>query len=249
MSTKISIVTVTYNCESEIEKTIKSVVEQTYGDIEYLIIDGGSTDRTLFIIDKYKKYISKCISEPDKGIFDAMNKAIDLATGQWIIFMNAGDTFVDAAIVEQGFLDRRYNDNVGVIFGDAYFIKQNAKRLFQSQPFFLKKSKYREMGICHQAIFCRMDLAKIIKFDLKYKYAADYNMMMQIYKKGYTFYNLQFPIANYDLSGVSTNNSVSQFKEVASICDVSPHSILYFINYSFVLKRKLKKKIKNILKI
>lgn len=247
MNTKVSIVTVTYNCENEIEDTIKSVVSQTYNNIEYIIIDGNSKDKTLSIINKYKKYISVCISEPDKGIFDAMNKAIDIATGMWIIFMNAGDTFVNETVIERAFYNKEYKLNTGVIFGDAYSIKKDKKKLYISKPFYLEKTKYRGMGICHQSIFCRTDLAKSIKFDLKYKYAADYNMIMQIYNKGYDFYNLNTPIANYDLTGFSTNNCISQFKEVASICNVSNKSITYFIQYNIVLKRKLKTLIKKIL--
>lgn len=247
MNTKVSIVTVTYNCENEIEDTIKSVVSQTYDNIEYLVIDGNSKDKTLSIIERYKQQISVCVSEPDKGIFDAMNKAIDLATGKWILFMNAGDSFVENTVIEQVFKNNVYEENVGVIYGDAYFVKGDSKKVFKSKPFYLEKTKYRGMGICHQSIFCRTDLAKSIKFDLKYKYAADYNMIMQIYNKGYDFYNLNTTIANYDLTGFSTNNCISQFKEVASICNVSNKSITYFIQYNIVLKRKLKTLIKKIL--
>ncbi len=247
MNPKVSIVTVTYNCENEIENTIKSIISQTYSNIEYIIIDGASKDRTLSIINKYKQHITICISEPDKGIFDAMNKAINMATGKWILFMNAGDSFINNDIVKNIFNNFNYDENIGVIFGDAFFVKRGEKKLYKSRPFYSEKIKYKEMGICHQSIFCRTDLAKLIKFDIKYKYAADYNMIMQIYKKGYAFYNLNYPIAIYDLTGLSTNNCISQFKEVAAICEVPQKSFLYISKYANAIKKKLKGLIKRIL--
>ena len=98
---KITIITVCYNADKVIEKTIQSVQKQTYSNIEYIVIDGGSSDRTLDIIMKYEKCISNWISEPDKGVFDAMNKGLDRANGDYVIFMNAGDYFADADVIEK----------------------------------------------------------------------------------------------------------------------------------------------------
>ena len=101
---KISVVTVCYNAVNDIEKTILSVINQTYPNIEYLIIDGGSTDGTMDIVNKYKDKIDVIVSEPDKGIYDAMNKGIDRATGDWINFMNAGDCFFEKETVNSVFI-------------------------------------------------------------------------------------------------------------------------------------------------
>ncbi len=100
MIPKISVVTVCYNAESAIENTILSVINQTYTSVEYIIVDGASKDSTMDIVNKYRDKISVIVSEPDKGIYDAMNKGIKLATGDWICFMNAGDSYVNENTIE-----------------------------------------------------------------------------------------------------------------------------------------------------
>ena len=99
--TLISVVTVSYNAVSTIEQTILSVINQTYPNVEYIIIDGGSTDGTVDIIKKYADKIAYWVSEPDKGIYDAMNKGVVVATGEWINFMNAGDIFTDSDVIDK----------------------------------------------------------------------------------------------------------------------------------------------------
>ena len=120
-NTKVTIVTVTYNAKDLLEETIHSVLNQTYTNIEYIIIDGNSTDGTFEIIKKYEDKIDYWVSEPDDGIYYAMNKAIEKASGEWINFMNAGDTFTNFDTVE--YVINNKSTNAELLYGD-FFIKE-----------------------------------------------------------------------------------------------------------------------------
>lgn len=234
----ISVVTVCYNAVNEIEKTMLSVLNQTYDNIEYIVIDGGSKDGTVDIIKKHEHRLAYWVSEPDGGIFFAMNKSLNHVTGNWIIFMNAGDILVDNHVIESSF-EKEYDDQVGVVFGTTMTVKGEMRML----PFIYSNKKYKPMGICHQSLFVRSELAKDIKFDLSYKVAADYNMIMQIYKKAYCFIDLKMPVSMFDLTGYSAQNSKAQMEEVAKICGATT---------SFGYKRslfvhKIKKSIKSLI--
>lgn len=180
MKLLISVVTVCYNAADTIEKTMLSVLNQTYHDIEYIIIDGGSTDGTVEIIRKYADRIAYWVSEPDKGIYDAMNKGIKVATGEWINFMNAGDEFVDEGVIEKLFQNRTI-DTVGVVFGDTLFIHKSKQKIVK----FGDDPHHKIMPSCHQSIFCRRILLARILFDLRYKIAADYNLFFPIKTNGH----------------------------------------------------------------
>lgn len=129
MSAMISVITVCYNSKDDIERTILSVISQTYENIEYIIIDGGSTDGTIDIIRKYSDRIAHWISEPDRGIYDAMNKGIQLANGEWLNFMNSGDIFVDNSVIEKK-LSKELPEDIDFIYSD-YYCKRNNKTIFE----------------------------------------------------------------------------------------------------------------------
>ena len=145
---KISIVTVCYNAEKDIEKTIHSVINQTYDNIEYIVIDGGSNDGTLSMINKYASKIDKIISEPDKGIYDAMNKGITLAKGDWINFMNAGDSYVDADVLK--LVSDNINNNCDIIYGVKNIEEEFAYYYVKAKPIEMLNT---EMPFCHQTVF------------------------------------------------------------------------------------------------
>lgn len=152
MKDKVSVITVNYNCASDLENTINSVVNQTYSNIEYIIVDGGSNDGSVEVIKKYEANITKWISEPDKGIYDAMNKAIEMASGTWLNFMNTGDVYADMNVLSNIF-QKEYPDSVGFIYSDYLYKKQNGDLEVRPQS--------REKGdILHQSSIYRKELHK-----------------------------------------------------------------------------------------
>ena len=121
---KISIVTICYNCKEDLEKTIKSVVSQTYPNIEYIIIDGGSSDGTLGVLEEYKEHFAFCVSEPDDGVYDAMNKGIRHCTGEWILCLNAGDVLYDEAVLSKIF-EKKISDDISFIYSNVTVYHEN----------------------------------------------------------------------------------------------------------------------------
>lgn len=245
---KVTVVTVTYNCEQSIEKTILSVINQDYENIEYIIIDGKSTDRTLSIINEYKDHISHLKSEQDEGIFDAMNKGIIEASGDWIIFLNSGDLFISNDTISR--IMNNKLEKYQVIYGDTAYIADGNFYSYKATPFFLKSKSYTGMGICHQSILVKTKIAKRLKFDINYKVAADYNMIKEIYNQGGKFFRHNEIISAIDTNGFSIQNKKIQRREIMSICDVKPniHLSAYFIfsDIKKFLREILKKNIRTI---
>ena len=206
MGKQFTIVTVCFNCEQLIERTIQSVLSQNPDLFEYIIIDGKSKDRTLDVINQYRDRIDKVVSEPDKGIYDAMNKGIALATGKYINFMNAGDYFVDSHVLENVSNKRGYQD-ADLIFGDIVVEKYGNKYIYKARPFYEHLPLHQSMGFTHQALFVRTELAKSHPFNLQYKMAADYDMVIQLYREKASFLYLDMPISYYDLNGASVRNN------------------------------------------
>ena len=195
----ISIITVCLNSEKYLEKTIKSVINQTYDNIDYIIIDGGSTDTTLEIIQKYKNKIDCWISEDDKGIYDGMNKGIDLAKGEWVIFINAGDKFYKNNIVEKIFLGKNYD--VDFIYGDCKIVyNPKFSRIQQAGEI---KNLWKGMVFSHQSLFTRCEVFKKYKFNISNKIGADFEFIYNCYINKYKFYNLHFPVALSLAGGLS----------------------------------------------
>ena len=247
----ISVITICYNSELSIERTIKSVLSQTYPNIEYIIIDGKSSDGTNTIIQKYQDNISKYISEEDSGIYNAMNKGLTMAIGEWVCFMNAGDVFVDNQTVERVFFTPIKN-NVDVIYGYTFCNnKRRERKDFQMKQrlvfALMPKRKSFSMGFCHQSTFVRTALAKSIGFDEKYKIAADYNMIYTIYKQGKTFYNSNTDISIFDNTGISSLKSIPLLKEVANIIR-EEDSILFYKEYVKILVKYIGRKLIYILR-
>lgn len=208
---KVSVVTVVYNAVSIIEETIRSVLAQTYSNLEYIVIDGGSTDGTVDIIRKYEKEISTFISEPDKGIYDAMNKGIDKATGSWINFMNAGDHFYLTSAVADIFDAPEENySKYATVYGDAEYRLKSFSYIRQGY----ECDRDHFMPFSHQAAFAKADIAKKNKFNLKYKIAADTEFFLRLNREGYLLKHVSVIVCSYDASvGISMNSEVKHAKE------------------------------------
>ena len=213
---KISIVTVCFNSVTTIEQTIKSVIDQSYKNIEYIIIDGGSTDGTLDIIKKYEPYISYWVSEPDKGVYDAMNKGIKVATGELIAFINSDDWYDKDAMYH--FAEAYTEEPADVLFGDIVYVEEDGSTQYENnESVDLKKMLYTNK-LCHQAICVNTQLMKDSLFDLQYRIASDYDFLLKIYIEGMTFrYVGNHVVANFRKVGLSTINAFATANEAYKI--------------------------------
>ncbi|WP_054199117.1 glycosyltransferase family 2 protein [Clostridium baratii] len=203
---KFTIVTVCFNSELTIKDTIESVINQTYKNLEYIIIDGKSSDNTLKIINTYSNLsFLKIISEKDSGIYDAMNKSIEISTGDYIIFLNSGDRFISKCTLEK-VLENINNNLYDIYYGNIITTKNN--RILEKIKFNnIKIDKFnilRGASICHQSMFSSVEFMKSEKFDLKYPICADKNFMIKAFKKGANFKYIDLDIAFYDRTGVSS---------------------------------------------
>jgi len=212
---RFSIITVTYNAEKVIEDTIQSVVTQTYKNYEYIIIDGASKDNTLSIIDKYKSQISKVVSEPDNGLYEAMNKGIAAASGDYLCFLNAGDSFHEdntLQLMVHSFTDNRLPD---IIYGETAIVNEEGHflhmRRLKTPETLTWKSFKQGMLVCHQAFFAKRSIAE--PFDLTYRFSADFDWCIRAMKKASTLHNTHTTIIDYLDEGLTTQNHKASLKE------------------------------------
>tara|TARA_R110002096_G_scaffold229836_1_gene419441 strand:- start:257 stop:1051 length:795 start_codon:yes stop_codon:yes gene_type:complete len=216
MNIDFSIITVSYNSEKTIERTIKSVLNQSYENYEYIIIDGGSKDKTNDIINQYKKeFIGGIthISESDKGIYDAMNKGIALAQGKVIGLLNSDDYYFDntLSMVYDAFIT---TDKKSVLTGELIFKSENGEQLLKtSKERFLKKTKHFKNGVRHPATFVpKVIYDNVGLFNLDYKIASDAELMFRIHKANYTFTFINKPLLVMCDGGAS--NSKGLYKQL-----------------------------------
>jgi len=189
----VSIITVSLNSETKnIEETIKSVISQTYENIEYIIIDGGSTDGTLDVIRKYEDKIDYWVSETDSGIYYGMNKGIGLYNGDYIYFLNTGDYLFSKSIIEEVVNESISYNQPDLIWGNV--ITQNGVKYFGT---FGSKKDFLTKTISHQAVFSHRRI--IEPFDIKYKISADYDSLLKVFSRDTTSIYLNNTVAFYDV--------------------------------------------------
>ncbi len=194
---KISVVTVVRNAESAIEKTIKSVISQDYPATEYIVVDGDSTDSTKDVLNTYISAINVFVSGPDKGIYDAMNKSLSLASGEWVLFMNAGDTFYNSKALSK--LTPALCSNADVILAgiSEILVDDLEKRIFKRFPRPLKNIWY-QMPTSHQSTLVRLETLKQYKFDTRFKWCADHDLLARLYRDGKVFSVQNSMLSSFD---------------------------------------------------
>ena len=231
----ITIVTVTYNSELYLEETIKSVLSQTYDNVEYIIIDGGSTDRTLDILKKYEDTIDYFVSEPDKGMYDALNKGFSVATGELLNFCNSDDMFYSNDIIEK-IVNAYIQEKFDFCYGIAAFVDAEGEHLSYGYPLDFKKRYVVTLGLpfVQPTSFWKMSIMKKTGlFDLNYKIASDYDFISRLLLQSNHIYNMNLPVIKFRKHGVSfgdknTNIALQETSEIKSnlVIDLKMNKIL-----------------------
>lgn len=227
---KFTIVTCTYNAEAVLQRTLDSVHKQTYCNIEHLIIDGVSKDKTLAMVRAYqhKTQVGENAhevvvrSEPDRGLYDAMNKGIDYATGDYLVFLNAGDVFPSEDTLE--YVEGCVGEGEtlpGVLYGDTDIVNNDGRFLRHRRLIPPAKLTWRSfkwgMLVCHQSFYARTDIARSVHYNLNYRYSADVDWCIRIMKEAMRLHlplrNVNAVITNFLDGGMTTQNHRASLKE------------------------------------
>ena len=216
LTPKFSVITVCYNAQATIEDTIQSVMAQTYHHVEYIIVDGASKDRTLSIINRYRDRIATIVSEPDKGLYDAMNKGLRLATGDYVCFLNAGDSFhEDDTLQQMVHTLRELTELPDVLYGETELVDAEGHfvrmRRLQAPEHLTWHSFRHGMLVCHQAFFAKRTLAE--PYDLSYRFSADFDWCIRIMKKSKVLHNTHLTLIDYLEEGMTTRNHKASLHE------------------------------------
>lgn len=228
---KITVATVTYNAGPLVARTMQSVGQQDYPHVEHVIVDGNSQDETLAHLHHYQERNSiaavpheiNCVSEPDKGLYDAMNKALDMATGDYIVFLNAGDKFHSPTVLSEvakaaqgggGALPAVVYGDTDIVDGGGNFLR---RRRLSPPPKLTWRSFRSGMLVCHQAFFARTDLARRNRYDLRYHYSADFDwcirVMRQARREKLPLVNARLVVADYLSEGMTTQHHQASLRE------------------------------------
>lgn len=242
---KISVITVTYNSAATIADTIESILAQTYRNIEYIVIDGASKDDTMQIVKKYEPQFAgrmKYVSEPDRGLYDAMNKGISMATGDLIGTLNSDDFYTAKNILEEV---AKNIEGVDSVFGDIHYVSDHnlstCVRYYSSKPF---RPWILRFGImpAHPSFYCRREIyEKNGLYSLDYKIASDYDMMVRLFHKAKISYKyIPLDFVTMRLGGLSTtsfaNRVILTFEDVKACRQYGLYSNFFFISLKYFKK-------------
>lgn len=212
---KFSIITVTYNASRWLERTILSILEQNYPQMEYIIIDGGSTDGTVDIIKQYAPGITYWVSEPDKGIYDAMNKGLHRATGDYVWFLNAGDVLPNANTLQRIGIQVGRRTWPDILYGETSIVNEKGRVLGLRRLRPPKKLDWKSfrmgMRVCHQSFIPRREIAP--DYDLSYKLSSDFDWCIRCMKRAGSILNTGMILSHYLDAGISTRMRKESLKE------------------------------------
>jgi glycosyltransferase involved in cell wall biosynthesis len=211
-----SIITVTYNAEKVLERTILSVLGQTYPQVEYIIVDGNSSDKTKAIIEQYATGIDLRVSEPDKGLYDAMNKGLRMATGDYVWFLNAGDTLHSKTTIEELVRSIPYATNLpDVIYGETNLVNADdefiASRRLKAPKTLTWRSFSMGMMVCHQSFIVKRSIAPA--YNLCYPLVADFDWCIRCLRQSKYVHNTHLTLSNFLLDGLSSQKRKASLKE------------------------------------
>ncbi len=210
---KITIITVVFNAVKYLESTIRSVQDQKYKNIEFIIIDAGSSDGTIDIIKKYESLVSKWISEIDEGLYYAMNKGLKMATGEYVMFLNAGDMLYNDEVLSLIFTSSA--TEADIYYGETMIVDQQGKEIGLRRLKAPEKLKWREMKngmvVCHQSVIVRRSITPF--FDTRYRIASDYLWVLQSLKSAEGIVNTGTVISRFMDGGMNKSNIIRALKE------------------------------------
>lgn len=237
---KISIITINYNDRNGLEKTIQSVISQRYKNIEFIVIDGGSTDGSKEIIDNFAANLAYWISEPDSGIYNAMNKGIKVATGDYLLFLNSGDSLHDNQVIEN--VNALVGEERDIYYGDIIYdeVNQQNKVTF---PDVLTFAFFFERNISHQASFIKRHLFEtIFLYNENFKIVSDWEFFIYaICKREVSYQHLDLLVTNYDATGISSNTENHPLMFVEREASLNKYFPEFIADYNYLKKVKLKK--------
>ena len=234
----VSVITVCYNSAEMLQRTIKSLRIQTYKEIEYIVIDGASKDNTLQVIKENQDIINLWISEPDNGLYFAMNKGLELANGDYVIFINAGDMFYSPETLEKVFAN--HQDDIDIYYGDTMILAENLKELGSRRltpPKQLTKNSFRwGMTVCHQSIFIKRSIAP--KYDTSYRITADYDWVLSSIENAKKIVNTKQYISKFLSGGLSSKHIMKANKERFRIM-IKHYGLITALWYNFLMLFRL----------
>lgn len=238
-----TVITVTYNAEKTLMRTLKSVQEQSYQHIEHIIVDGMSNDGTVALIREHTTKQTKWISEKDNGIYDAMNKATAMATGNYVCYLNAGDTFYDKQSVEKIIATAQQYHHPDILYGETVVVNNDGRFLLNRRlkaPERLHWQSFKQgMLVCHQAFIARRSIFE--PYDLAYRFSADIDWCIRLLKKSQTIVNTHQVMIKYLNEGTTTANRRASLKERYQIMTKHYGAISTLLHHAwFVVRAALK---------